>query len=194
MDLKSHLEAGWNNFLQFLGPSLLITFVYLLVSFFSLLILAPVASAGYYHSILLAHREGRTPELRDIFDQMALFFPLLIFGFAAFCAVMLGFFLLVLPGFAVMILLVFACLYLLPLMTDQKKSLTDALQSSWDMAIAQPVMDHAVIAIIYVSLISLGGSLPFAILFALPLATFIVVSFYQERLNVLKEVVPRQDS
>ena len=98
--------------------------------------------------------------------------------------------LLVLPGFAVMVLLVFACLYLMPLMTDKKMGLLTALQGSWDMAVAQPIMDHAVIAVVYVALISIGGSLPFVIFLAQPLATFIVVSFYQERLNVLNERIP----
>ena len=90
-----------------------------------------------------------------------------------------------------MLLLVFACLYLMPLMTDKKMGLLAALQTSWDMAVAQPIMDHVVIAIIYIALLSIGSSLPFVILFAQPLATFIVVSFYQERLGVLKEIVPR---
>jgi hypothetical protein len=191
MELKNHLEIGWNTFLKFIGPALLVTFVHLLVFVFSLGILGPVTSAGYFQSFLRAQREGRAPEVKDLFAHMSLFLPLLLFGFLAFCAIIIGFILLVLPGFAVMLLLVFACLYLLPLMTDKKMGLLAALQASWDMAVAQPIMDHVVIAIIYIALLSVGSSLPFVILFAQPLATFIVVSFYQERLGVLKEIVPR---
>jgi hypothetical protein len=187
MELKNHLEAGWNTFLKFIGPALLVTFVMVVVSLFSFGILAPVTSAGYFHSLLRAHREDRAPQVGDLFSYMSLFLPLLLFGFLSFCAITLGFVLLVLPGFAMMLLLVFACLYLMPLMTDKKMGLFSALQGSWDMAVAQPIMDHVVIAIVYVSLISIGGSMPFVILFAQPLATFIVVSFYQERLNVLNE-------
>lgn len=191
MELKNHLEIGWNSFLKFIGPALLVTFVHLVVVVFSLGILAPVTSAGYFHTLLRAQREGRAPEVMDLFSHMSLFLPLLLFGFMAFCAIGLGLMLLVLPGFAVMLLLVFGCLYLLPLMTDKKMGLFEALQSSWEMATAQPIMDHAVIAVVYVALISIGGSMPFVILFAQPLATFIVVSFYQERLGVLKEKIPR---
>jgi hypothetical protein len=191
MELKNHLEIGWNTFLKFIGPALLLTFVHLLVFFFSFGILGPVSSAGYFQSLLRAQREDRIPEVKDLFAHMSLFLPLLIFGFLSFCATAIGFILLVLPGFAMMLLLVFACLYLLPLMTDKKLGLFAALQSSWQMAVAPPIMDHVVIAIVYVALISVGGSLPFVILFSQPLATFIVVSFYQERLGLLKEVVRR---
>lgn len=191
MELKNHLEIGWNSFLKYIGPALLVTFVHLVVAVFSLGILAPVTSAGYFHSLLRAQRENRAPEVKDLFAHMSLFLPLLLFGVLAFCAVTIGFVLLVLPGFAVMLLLVFSCLYLMPLMTDKKMGLYAALQSSWAMAVAQPIIDHVVIAIAYIALISVGSSLPFVILFAQPLATFIVVSFYQERLGVLKEVVPR---
>lgn len=191
MDLKFHLERGWKTFVQFLGPVLLTTFVLFVIAFISLGILAPVTSAGYFHSLLRAHREGRTPEIKDLFSHMSLFLPLLLFGFLALCAVSLGFVMLVLPGFVMMILLVFACLYLLPLMTDRNMGLLKALENSWNMAVAKPVADHAVIALIYVCLISIGGSLPFVILFAQPLATLIVISFYEERLKVLGEIVPK---
>ena len=136
MDLKYHLERGWKTFVQFLGPVLLSTFVLFVIAFISLGILAPVTSAGYFHSLLRAHREGRTPEIKDLFSHMSLFLPLLLFGFLALCAVSLGFVMLVLPGFVMMLLLVFACLYLLPLMTDRNMGLLKALENSWKMAVA----------------------------------------------------------
>ena len=191
MDLMYHLDKGWKTFIKFIGPALLSTFVLFVIGFFSLGILAPVISAGYFHSLLRAHREGRTPEIKDLFSHMSLFLPLLLFGFIALCAVSLGFVMLVLPGFVMMISLVFACLYLLPLMTDKNMGLLKALENSWNMAVAKPVADHAVITLIYVCLISIGGSLPFVILFAQPLATLIVISFYEERLKVLGEIVSK---
>ncbi len=188
MDLQSHLERGWKNFIGFIGPALLITFVQIVVTIFSLGILAPVTSAGYVQSLLLAQREGRTPEVKDLFSYMSLFLPLLLFGFVAFVVVIIGFTLLVLPGFAVMIFLAFACLYLLPLMTDEKMGLLEALKESWNMAVMDPLGDHIIITIVYVAIISIGGSLPFVILLAQPLAIFILLSFYQERRKLAKSV------
>ncbi|HKJ64615.1 MAG TPA: hypothetical protein VJ969_04390 [Desulfopila sp.] len=186
MDLQSHLERGWKNFIEFIGPALLITFVQIAVTLFSLGILAPVTSAGYVQSLLLAQRQGRTPEVKDLFSYMSLFLPLLLLGFVAFIVVVIGFTLLVLPGFGVMIFLAFACLYLLPLMTDEKMGLLSAVKGSWNMAVMDPLGDHIIITIVYVAIICIGGSLPFVILLAQPLATFILLSFYQERLKLAK--------
>jgi len=172
MDLQSHLERGWKNFIEFIGPALLITFVQIAVTLFSLGILAPVTSAGYVQSLLLAQRQGRTPEVKDLFSYMSLFLPLLLLGFVAFIVVVIGFTLLVLPGFGVMIFLAFACLYLLPLMTDEKMGLLSAVKGSWNMAVMDPLGDHIIITIVYVAIICIGGSLPFVILLAQPLATF----------------------
>ena len=191
MNLMYHLEGGWQTFIKYIGPALLSTFVFYVVAFLSFGLLAPVISAGYFHSLLRAHRDARTPEIKDLFSHMSLFLPLLLFGFLALCAVSLGFVIFVLPGFVAMLLLVFACLYLLPLMTDKNMGLVKGLENSWHMAMAKPVADHAVIAIVYVGLISIGGSLPFVILLAQPLATCIVVSFYEERLKVLGEIVSK---
>ncbi len=181
MDLKKHLEQGWNSTVKFIGPVLLLTFVQIIVVFCSLGFLAPVTTAGYFQSLLLAQREGRTPEIRDLFSQMSLFLPLLLFGFLAFVVIALGFLLLVLPGIAMTILLVFACLYMLPLMTDRELGLIEAVKESWAMAVKDPIGDHIVITLVYIGIISVGGSLPFVILAAQPLATFILLSFYDER-------------
>lgn len=183
MDLQKHLENGWKSFVRFIGPSLLLTFVLFVVMFLSLGILAPVTSAGYYQSLLRARREGRPPEVKDLFSHMSLFLPLFLFGLIAFIVITIGFIFLILPGLVLMLLLAFGCLYLLPLMTDQKLGLIEALKQSWDMAVQDPIADHIIITIVYVALISVGGSLPFVILLAQPLATYILLSFYDERLE-----------
>lgn len=181
MDIKKHLERGWNNTLKFIGPVLLVTFVQLIVIFCSLGILAPVTTAGYFQSLLLAQREGRTPEIKDLFSQMSLFLPLFLFGCVVLLAISFGFLLLVLPGFGIIILLMFACLYMLPLMTDRGLGLIDALQESWAMAVKDPIGDHIIICLVYMGIVSIGGSLPFVIFIAQPLATFILLSFYDDR-------------
>jgi hypothetical protein len=80
-----------------------------------------------------------------------------------------------------MALVAFAAFYLIPLMTDQKLGLFDALKTSWDKAMQAPVSDHIIVVIIYVVIMSLGSSLPFAFLITQPLATFILVGAYRER-------------
>ena len=55
------------------------------------------------------------------------------------------------------------------------------------MAVADPIGDHIIITIVYIALLSVGGSVPFVILLAQPLATFILLSFYEERTKLLSE-------
>jgi len=190
MDFKKLIEKSWKNTLRFIGPLLLITFVQLLVIVFSLGILAPVTTAGYIQSLLRAEREGRQPEVGDLFAQMRLFFPLFGFFFLATIIAVIGFSLLILPGFIIIAATAFAAFYMLPLMTDRGYGLFAALKKSWAVATTPPVTDHIIIAIIYVAIMSLGSSLPFAFLMTQPLATFILIGAYQERIPEEKNTKP----
>ena len=149
----------------------------------SLGIMAPVTTAGYMKSLLLAAREGRTPDVKDLFSEMSLFLPLLGFAFVIIVVIGIGFMFLILPGFALMLLFIFASLYMLPLMVDRRLGVIDALKGSWEMANRKPIADQAIITIIYIAILSIGGSIPFAILVAQPLATFVILSVYQERMD-----------
>ncbi len=181
MDFKNLVVTSWQNTLNFIGPLLLVTLVQLILIVVSFGILAPVTTAGYVHSLMRAVQEDRKPQVGDLFSQMRLFLPLFIFSLLAVIAFFIGFTLLVLPGFAVMALVAFAAFYLIPLMTDQKLGLFDGLKTSWDKAMQAPVSDHIIVVIIYVVIMSFGSSLPFAFLITQPLATFILVGAYRER-------------
>ena len=183
MDFKKHFEIAWQNTLKFIGPVLLLTLVQVIVVLFSLGILAPVTTAGYMHSLLRALREDRPPEIRDLFSHMALFLPL--FGFFVLVMIVtgIGFMFLVLPGMAVALFIIFATLYMIPLMIDKDRGIMDALKESWEMAVREPISDQIVISIAYLVIMSIGGSVPFAILIAQPFAMFLLLSVYEERLK-----------
>jgi hypothetical protein len=190
MDFKRHFEMGWQNTLKFIGPVILLTFVQLIVTVITLGILGPVTTAGFMKSLLLAAKEGRTPDVKDLFSEMSLFLPLLGISIVLLIAITMGFALLVIPGFVVIFLVVFACLYLIPLMVDQRLGVLDALKGSWKMAMTKPLADQAIITIIYIAIMSVGGSIPFAILILQPLAIFIVLSVYEERMASLRQMQP----
>jgi membrane-anchored glycerophosphoryl diester phosphodiesterase (GDPDase) len=132
-------------------------------------------------SLLLALREGREPKIGDLFSEMRLFLPLFAFGLLAMIATTIGFMLFVLPGFAVAAFIVFATIYVMPLMTDKKMGLLDAVKESWRMAVRKPVGDQVVLMVVYLLLMSLGSSIAVAVLFTQPLASFLVLSVYRER-------------
>lgn len=199
MDFKKHLENAWNIMLKHLVPLILITLVVsgpqllLQLSMIGLLrilaipisivmlLLWPVMMAGYNQAILLMLRTGRAPVIQDLFSQMHLFLPLLIFSLAVFFTSMIGFMLLVVPGIAVACLLAFGCLYMLPLMTDMQMGLMDAVKKSWSMATQGNIADHIVVVILYIGLIAIGSSLFIGILLTLPFATIFVLSVFEER-------------
>lgn len=182
MDFKKHLENAWNSMLKNLVPLLLMTLVMSVLSVVTFGILAPVMLAGYYQSILLMLRSGRTPGINDLFSEMRLFLPLLVFSIVVFFATMIGFMLLVVPGILVVCLLAFGCLYMLPLMTDKKMGLVDAVKKSWAMATQGNMADHIVVVILYLGLMAIGSSVFIGILFTQPFATIFVLSVFEERM------------
>ncbi|MEW5909088.1 MAG: hypothetical protein AB1659_04745 [Thermodesulfobacteriota bacterium] len=181
MDFKKHLETAWNLTLKFIVPLILITLVMLLVSFFTLGILAPAVMAGYTQSLLMLLRSGREPKIQDLFSQMRLFLPLLLFGIICFIAVMIGFVLLVLPGILIIAAVLFCCFYMIPLMTDKEMGLMEAIKKSYAIAMEGNKGEHLVAVIIFVGITAIGGSIFIGSLFTQPLATIFFVSLYEEK-------------
>ena len=188
MDFKDLIVSSWQKMVDHIGPVLLITFIQLILIIITFGILAPVTTAGYIYSLMRVVDENRPPELGDLFSQMRLFLPLLVFSGLALLAVGIGFFLLVLPGFAVIAFISFAAFYLLPYMVEEKLGLIEALKASWNLAIKPPLSDHLIVVIIYIAIMSLGSSLPFAFLVTQPMATFIMVLAYRNRTEKPEEM------
>ncbi len=183
MDFREHVETAWRTTMKFIGPVLILTLAQIVVSVVSFGFLAPVTMAGYMQSLLLALREGREPEVKDLFSDMRLFFPLLLFGFLVTVALMIGFTMLVFPGIIMTGCLVFGTIYMVPLMTDKDMGIIDALAESWAMATRQPLADQIILTLLYLVIISVGSSVVVAVIFAQPLATLLVLSVYEERLQ-----------
>ncbi|MCX5869194.1 MAG: hypothetical protein NTY00_00870 [Deltaproteobacteria bacterium] len=183
MDFKEHVVTAWQNTLKFIGPVLILTLVQIVVSVGSLGILAPVTMAGYMQSLLRALREGREPDVKDLFSEMRLFLPLVLFGFLVMVALIIGFSMLILPGILLTGCLVFGTIYMIPLMTDKEMDIMDALKESWAMATREPWTDQIILTLLYLVILSLGGSVFVAVFFTQPLATFLVLSVYEERLQ-----------
>jgi membrane-anchored glycerophosphoryl diester phosphodiesterase (GDPDase) len=193
MDFKKHLEIAWNLTLKNLAMLILMTLVLLIVSTLTLGILAPVLKAGYFQSILMMVRNKRQPVIQDLFSQMNLFLPLFGFSILVFIAITVGFLLFVLPGIAVVCAIAFGCLYMLPLMTDQKLSLMDAIKKSWQMALQPNITDHIAVVIVFIGLISIGSSAALiGTLLTLPFATIFVLSVYVERMRESQTPAPVQ--
>ncbi len=194
MDFKEHFERSWKIFTAFLAPILINTVMAAGVSIITLGIMAPVVSAGYMQSLLLALRDNRKPEIRDLFAHMNLFFPLLGFGIVFLLAAALGFAMLVLPGIAVILAAVFFLIYMLPLMTDQQMGLLEAVKESARMSLEEPISEHLAVVAVYVVLGSIGNSTGIGALFTQPYSCLFVLSTYEQKRRRLLTGPAAEDS
>lgn len=185
MDFGYHMERAWQVFARFLPSVLLLTLAFIGISIITFGIMAPVCMAGYMQSLLLALREGRRPEVRDLFSQMRLFLPLLAFGILVTLVLLAAFSLLILPGLLAMVAVSFVCLYMIPLLTDRNMGLIDALTESWRMAMQKPLVEQFAVVAVYVVLTSIGNSTGLGALFTQPFATLFVLSVYEVKLRRL---------
>ncbi|MFO7645800.1 MAG: hypothetical protein R6W95_15560 [Desulfosarcina sp.] len=181
MDFKQHILTAWNLTLGHIVALILMTLVMLGVSALTLGILAPVTMAGYTQSLLQTIRSGREPKVQDLFTHMNLFLPLLGFSIAVFVVTLIGFTLLVLPGIVLVLAITFCCIYMLPLMTDRKMGLLEAIKESYAMARRGQLADHVVVVVIFVALTMIGGTVFIGVLFTQPLATFFLLGTYEEK-------------
>jgi hypothetical protein len=183
VDFKTHLENAWDLTLEFISPLIIITLVMFCLWFLSLGILAPVTLAGYTQALLRMMREGRDPNIRDLFSEFHLFLPLIGFSILVGLAIIIGFMFVVLPGFLVSILITIACLYMLPLMTDRRLDLPEAVKTSYSMGSKGGFGGHLVIVAIYLGILAIGSSIFIGALFTQPLATLFMLSVYNEKVQ-----------
>ncbi len=183
MDFQKHFGQTWKIFADNIVSLLIVTLVYLVVSAITFGIMMPVMTAGYMQSLLLLIREERVPEVRDLFSEMNLFFPLLAFTVIVGVIATVGLLLLVLPGLAVIIGVSFFCLYMLPLMTDQKKGIVDAVKESYRMVLQPPMSEHVAVVGVALIISSIGGSVAFGLLLTQPFVTLFILSVYEGKHN-----------
>jgi hypothetical protein len=181
MNFREHFEESWQVFTEFFVPILMNTLAFLGLSLISVGILTPVLSAGYMQSLLLALREKRAPNIKDLISRIDLFFPLLAFTFLFFMAVSIGFMLLILPGIVALLSGIFFFLYLLPLMTDQKMGLIEAAKESSRMALEEPVNEHLAVVVFFIAFSSLGSASVFGSILTLAFSSLFILSVYEYR-------------
>jgi hypothetical protein len=183
MDFKKHLETAWNTTLQHIVILILMTLVTLVIGFLTLGILLPVITAGYTQAMIQLVRNAREPRIDDLFSQMRIFLPLFGFSMVVIIAMLVGLLMFVLPALAVVLAVCFGCLYMVPLMTDKKMGLFDAIKSSWRMALDGRVEDHIVVVILFIGLMAIGSSVFIGTLLTMPFAMVFLASVYQEKVE-----------
>jgi hypothetical protein len=178
MNFKAMIESTFNQSIENIVPLIITTLVLVGVSVLSLGILAPVALAGYTKSILDMVRTGREPAPKDVFSQLGLFLPLLLFTLALFIVIAIGFFLLFLPGLIIILAVTFYLIYMVPLMVDKNLGLVDAVKESISLVRRTSFLDHLILVIIYSVVQSLGGSTLLGTMITIPISTIFLMLAY----------------
>jgi hypothetical protein len=181
MDIISHLQDTWEMTLEFISRLILLTLAMFALWLVSFGLLAPVTLAGYTQSLLLMMRQGRDPQVKDLFSMLALFLPLLGFALLLAALAAVGYLAFVAPGIVFTISVTFVFLFVIPLMTDRKLKLWDAVRQSWAMARRGSLKDHFIVVIIYLGILAIGHSTFIGALFTQPLATVFMLSVYEEK-------------
>jgi hypothetical protein len=184
LNFKDQLETAWRLTLKYIAPLIILTLVMFLVCLLTLGVLSLVLTAGYFHAVLLMIREGREPQLKDLFSYMKLFFPLLGFGIVVFISALIGFSLFFLPGVFVILAVSYCCLFILPLMTDKNLGLFDAVKKSYAIMMRGNMTDMVAVYLIFAGLFAIGNSVFVGFLFTQPFASVFLLSVYEEKVGV----------
>jgi hypothetical protein len=180
MDIKYHFVTAWKHCINNMLALVILTLVLTAVSVFSFGIMGPTASAGYVYSLLQLLKNNREPKAQDIFSQLKLFFPLLIFGILIFTITIIGFTLFIIPGILFTLIIGYTCLYVIPIMVDQNVGLFDAIKKSFTIAIDSHFTDNIIVFIIFAALTTMGASSFIGFLFLQPFVTLFTLSVYEK--------------
>lgn len=183
MNFKQLIERSFNLTLENIVALILLTLLLIAVGALSMGLLAPVASAGYMHAMIRMVREGREPRMQDIFTHMNLFLPLLGFGILATVIILIGYALLVLPGIFLAVGITYTCLYMLPLMTDKRVPIIDAIKESCRMTTTGSLTDNIIVAVLFIGIVTIGGSTLIGTLLTQPFATVFLAVVYEEKIR-----------
>ena len=170
LDIARVLKQAWRLFVDDIGPLIIGALVACILTVLTLGILAGPLAAGLYGMVVGRVRDGRRPEVGDVFGQFHRFGA---FFFAALVLV-------VLIGLASItivggILLATIWLYVFPLMVDKRMGLGEALGASYRLVRENGFWEHLVLVVLFAIIGSIGGP---AFLITLPFQITATVAAY----------------
>jgi hypothetical protein len=170
IDIGFALKQGWRLFFKDIVPLLLGTLIATALSIVTIGILAGPLFAGLYAMVVSRVRDGRPPEVGDIFSCMGRFWS--FFGAAIVLTLAIGIASITIVGG---VLLATIWVYVFPLMVDRGMGFWDALGVSYHMVVDGGFWEHLVLIVIFALLNSIGG---WAWLLTTPFSIVVVMAAY----------------
>ena len=143
LDVGLTMKQAWRLFVKDIGPLLIAGLITVALSVLSIGILAGPLTAGLYGMVMARVREGRQPEVGEVFNQFDRFWSFL--GATLVLVILIGLaFLTIVGGF----LLATIWLYVFPLMVDRGMGLGEAMKTSKDMVVENGFWEHLALVLI----------------------------------------------
>jgi len=164
LDIGQVFRQGWRLFVKDIGPLLVATLIAFLLGAVTLGIMAGPLFAGLYGMVVARVRDGRSPEVGNVFSCLDRFWSYL--GAALVLTILIGLAWLTIIGG---ILLTAIWLYVFPLMVDRGMGLGEAMRVSKDMVMERGFWEHVALVLIYTIVTAIIGwpftlvATPFAI-------------------------------
>ena len=144
LDVGSVFKNGWRRFVDDIGPLLLGTLIAGALTIVSLGILGGPLLAGLYSMVIGRVRDGRRPEVGDVFSGFHRFWS--YFGAALALVVLIGLASLTIIGG---LLLATIWLYVFPLMVDRGMGLGEAMGESLRIVREAGFWEHLALVILF---------------------------------------------
>ena len=143
LDVGLTMKQAWRLFVKDIGPLLIAGLITVALSVLTIGILAGPLTAGLYGMVMARVREGRQPEVGDVFNQFDRFWS--FFGATLVLVILIGLaFVTIVGGF----LLATIWLYVFPLMVERGMGLGEAMKTSKDMVLENGFWEHLALVLI----------------------------------------------
>ena len=143
LDVGLTMKQAWRLFVKDIGPLLIAGLITVALSVLTIGILAGPLTAGLYGMAMARLREGRQPEVGDVFNQFDRFWS--FFGATLVLVILIGLaFVTIVGGF----LLATIWLYVFPLMVERGMGLGEAMKTSKDMVLENGFWEHLALVLI----------------------------------------------
>jgi hypothetical protein len=171
LDISRVLRQGARLFFKDLAPLIIAALITGVLSVLTLGILAGPLLAGLYGMVIGRVRDGRQPQVGDVFAGLARFWS--YFAAALVLALLIGLAsITIVGGFA----LATIWLYVLPLMVDRGLGLGDAMKASKDLVVKAGFWEHLALVLVFFVIASVANG-ALAIL-AVPFIIVTVIASY----------------
>jgi len=153
MDIEKLLKDSWEKYIPEIVSLILFVFVGSILCI--TIILIPLVIAGMTEGFLRYAREGRKPELSDLWSRWDKFIAFLLLMIVAGALIMIGFMFLVIPGLLLCTLWMYSAFYII----DRDMGFWEAMETSRKTVMEAGLGENFVIFLIMGVLNSLGSAL-----------------------------------